>query len=80
VLSSQSDLHPTFRASPLRNVLAATDFSRGAGRAVARAARLPLVEGATLTLLHVARRGEILVRRELFRHAATSPRRGPGSR
>ena len=57
MLSSQSDLHPTFRASPLRNVLVATDFSRGAGRAVARAVRLPLVEGATLTLLHGARGG-----------------------
>ena len=38
---------------PLGNVLVATDFSPGAARAVARAARLPMCRGATLTVLHV---------------------------
>ncbi|MFS8067812.1 MAG: universal stress protein, partial [Byssovorax sp.] len=60
MLSLPSDLRPTFRAPPLLRVLVATDFSRGAGRALARAARLPLAEGATLTLLHVAREGSEL--------------------
>jgi nucleotide-binding universal stress UspA family protein len=39
--------------APLRRVLVATDFSAGAARAVARAARLPMGRGAALTILHV---------------------------
>jgi nucleotide-binding universal stress UspA family protein len=35
------------------NVLVATDFSKGAARAIKRAARLPLAERATVTVVHV---------------------------
>lgn len=39
--------------APFERVLVATDFSVPAGRAVGRALRLPLSEGATITMLHV---------------------------
>lgn len=41
------------RGRPLAHVLVATDFTAGAAQAVARAARLPLAEGARLSILHV---------------------------
>jgi len=43
-------IHPSSRFGKL---LVATDFSRGAADAVARAVRLPLAPGATMHLLHV---------------------------
>lgn len=41
------------RATRLRSVLLATDFSKGAATAARRAARLPLARSAKLTLIHV---------------------------
>lgn len=41
------------RPAPFARVLVACDFSAGATRAIARAARLPLAPGGTITLLHV---------------------------
>jgi len=45
--------HRGRRPPPLGNVLVATDFSPGAGRAMERAARLPMGPGSVLTILHV---------------------------
>jgi nucleotide-binding universal stress UspA family protein len=42
---------------PIGSVLVATDFSGSATRAVERAARLPMLRGATLTVLHVTSAG-----------------------
>lgn len=41
------------RPAPFRHVLVATDFSTGAARAIARAARLPLAKQGKLTVAHV---------------------------
>jgi nucleotide-binding universal stress UspA family protein len=49
----QVDADASRQRRPLGNVLVATDFSAGAARAVARAARLPISPGSALTILHV---------------------------
>jgi nucleotide-binding universal stress UspA family protein len=41
------------RPAPFEHVFLATDFSKGAGRAVARAGRLPLSERGRITVVHV---------------------------
>jgi nucleotide-binding universal stress UspA family protein len=57
----------------LGNVVAATDFSPGGDRALARAALLPMTKGATLTLMHVlpsqSARSETAAREALGRAA-----------
>ncbi len=57
-------------ARPLGNVLVATDFSRGAEQAVARAVRLPLSPGTEVTILHVLAPGLAPERRPAVRAAA----------
>ncbi|MBI3785169.1 MAG: universal stress protein [Deltaproteobacteria bacterium] len=61
----------------LGNVLVATDFSSGAARAVARAARLPITAGSSITILHVlpskpAPRAEAAIRRALAEQAVAA--------
>src|SRR5215471_16718708 len=51
--SSECSRLPMIQRRPLGNVVAATDFSGGGDRALARAALLPMTEGATLTVMHV---------------------------
>ena len=65
------------RRQPLGHVLVATDFSRGAAHAVARAARLPITPGSAITILHVlpgeAEAGaEAMVRRPLDQAAGAA--------
>jgi nucleotide-binding universal stress UspA family protein len=64
---------------PIGNVLVATDFSPRAARAVARAARLPITPGSSITILHVLARGappdaERDARRVLAQQAASARR------
>lgn len=44
---------PPRAPEPFRHVFVATDFSKGAERAVARAAKLPIADDGKITLLHV---------------------------
>jgi nucleotide-binding universal stress UspA family protein len=50
---SQTEIAESQRRRSLGNVLVATDFSPGAVRAVARAARLPIAPGSAISLVHV---------------------------
>jgi nucleotide-binding universal stress UspA family protein len=74
---NQSKQVESARRQLLGNVLVATDFSPGATRAVARAARLPITPGSAITVLHVLpggaeARAEAAVRRPLDQVAAAA--------
>ena len=41
------------RPAPFGHVFVATDFSAGAAQAIARAGRLPLIDGGRISVVHV---------------------------
>jgi nucleotide-binding universal stress UspA family protein len=74
--------HVNAKARGLTRLLVATDFSMSADLALARALRLPWGEGATITLLHVARpvpgrapSGDILLEGRCLNRVAGAVRR-----
>ncbi|WP_263451879.1 universal stress protein [Hyalangium gracile] len=75
-------LHASQKARGLTRLLVATDFSMCSDLALARALRLPLVEGASLTLFHAAKQlplipvpGEMLLEGRCLSRVAGAARR-----
>lgn len=56
-MSRREEFQRGTRPTPFGHVMVATDFSRGAAWAIARAGRLPLKSGGRVTILHVLPEG-----------------------